>query len=125
MSSARNRPIGPRRDWDALADLLRAAGLPHYRVYAARRTAATRRSPRRGPGDLGSLRLRVTCGYTHVASPLVYDAAQRIGRALFTANETENETKNDEGRLSEGETPTSQTSRLSESNGRPIHCEFR
>ncbi|WP_425551143.1 tyrosine-type recombinase/integrase [Actinoallomurus vinaceus] len=122
------RPIDPRHDWDAWAGLLRSAGLPHYRVHAARHTAATLLLEQ-GVAlavvqeILGHSDIRVTRGYTHVASPLVHDAAQRIGQALFTANETKNETGDDEGRLSEGETPTSRTSRLSESNRRPIHYE--
>jgi hypothetical protein len=44
---------------------------------------------------MGHSDIRITRGYTHVASPLVQDAARRMGRALFGANETRNETTND------------------------------
>lgn len=94
-------PIDPRRDWDEWASLLSDAGLPHHRVHAARHTAATLLLEQ-GVAlavvqeMMGHSDIRVTRGYTHVASPLVHDAARRMGRALFGANET----TNGEGRLS-------------------------
>lgn len=82
------------------------AGLPHHRVHAARHTAATLLLEQ-GVAlavvqeILGHSDIRVTRAYTHVASLLVQDAAQRMGKALFGTNET----SNGKGRLSEGETP--------------------
>lgn len=84
------RPIDPRRDWDEWADLLHTAGLPHHRVHAARHTAATLLLEQ-GVAlavvqeMMGHSDIRVTRGYTHVAGPLVQDAARRMGRALFSA----------------------------------------
>jgi site-specific recombinase XerD len=82
------RPIDPRRDWDDWAELLKAAGLPHHRVHAARHTAATLLLEA-GVAlavvqeMLGHSDIRVTRNYTHVASPLMDDGAARMGKALF------------------------------------------
>lgn len=88
-------PIDPRRDWGEWADILKAAGFPHHGVHAARHTAATLLMEQ-GVAlavvqeMLGHYDIRVTRGYTHVASPLTQDAANRMGKALFgTATKNE------------------------------------
>jgi integrase len=87
-------PIDPRRDSGEWADILQAAGLPHRGVHAARHTAATLLMEQ-GVAlavvqeMLGHSDIRVTRGYTHVASPLTQDAANRMGKALCgTATKT-------------------------------------
>ena len=93
-------PIDPRRDWGEWADILKAAGLPHHGVHAARHTAATLLMEQ-GVAlavvqeMLGHSDIRVTRGYTHVASPLTQDAANRMGKALF-GTATKTATKNEE-----------------------------
>lgn len=82
------RPIDSRRDWQDWADLLKAAKIPHHKVHAARHTAATLMLEA-GVAlavvqeMLGHSDIRVTRGYTHVASPLMADGAARMGRTLF------------------------------------------
>jgi site-specific recombinase XerD len=93
-------PIDPRRDWGEWADILKTAGLPHHGVHAARHTAATLLMEQ-GVAlavvqeMLGHSDIRVTRGYTHVASPLTQDAANRLGKALF-GTATKTATKNEE-----------------------------
>jgi integrase len=78
------RPIDPRDDWDEWADILKAAGLAHRGVHAARHTAATLLLDQ-GVAlavvqeMLGHSDIRITRGYTHVSSPLTVEAARRMG----------------------------------------------
>ncbi len=82
------RPIDPRDDWQEWPDILRAAGVPHHGVHAARHSAA---SIMIDEGIaltvvqemLGHSDIRVTRGYVHTASPVARDAAARMGRAIF------------------------------------------
>lgn len=82
------RPIDPRANWQEWAGILAAAGVPHHGVHGMRHSAATFALDE-GVGlavvqeMLGRSDIRVTRLYTHVASPLAKDAAQRMGRALF------------------------------------------
>ena len=81
-------PIDPRADWQDWADILAEAGIPHAGTHAMRHSAATIALDQ-GVAlavvqeILGHSDIRVTRGYTHVASPLAEDAAARMGRALF------------------------------------------
>jgi integrase len=92
------RPIDPRADWQEWADILAAAGLPHFGVHAMRHSAAT---VALGEGIdlavvqemLGHSDIRVTRGYVHVSSPLAEDAAARVGRALFGPTATKTATR--------------------------------
>ena len=88
FAQADGKPIDPRRDWQEWGDILKAAGLPHAGTHAMRHSAA---SIALAEGIalpvvqemLGHSDIRMTRGYTHVASPLAEDAAGRMGRALF------------------------------------------
>jgi site-specific recombinase XerD len=62
-------------------------------VHAARHTAATLLMEKRitlavVQDLLGHSDIRVTRGYTHVASPLMHDAAGRLAKTLFGATAT-------------------------------------
>ncbi|MEV6986537.1 site-specific integrase [Sphaerisporangium sp. NPDC051017] len=82
------QPIDPRVDWDEWASIVKAAGLPHHKLHAQRHTAATL-ALEAGIAlavvqeMLGHSDIRVTRGYSHVASPLAQDAAQKMGKALW------------------------------------------
>lgn len=82
------RPIDPRQDWEEWAGILKAAGLEHLALHAGRHTAATL-ALEAGVAlavvqeMLGHADIRVTRGYTHVASPLMQDGARRLGKSLF------------------------------------------
>jgi integrase len=85
---ADGRPIDPAGDWQEWADILKAAGVPHHGVHAARHSAATVAIDEGVALTivqemLGHSDIRVTRGYVHTASPLAHDAAGRMGRALF------------------------------------------
>ena len=81
-------PLDPRADWQDWSDILAEAGIPHAGTHAMRHSAATIALDQ-GVAlavvqeMLGHSDIRVTRGYTHVASPLAEDAAARMGRALF------------------------------------------
>ena len=82
------RPIDPRRDWADWKDLLKAAGVRDARVHDGRHTAATLLIEmgvhvRTVMEILGHSDIRVTQRYTHVASPLAGEAAERMGQALW------------------------------------------
>ncbi|GII89238.1 site-specific integrase [Sphaerisporangium siamense] len=82
------QPIDPRVDWEEWADIVKEAGLRHHKLHAQRHTAATL-ALEAGIAlavvqeMLGHSDIRVTRGYSHVASPLAQDAAQKMGRALW------------------------------------------
>lgn len=88
FSHADGRPIDPADDWQDWADILKAAGVPHHGVHAARHSAATVAIDESVALTvvqemLGHSDIRVTRGYVHTASPLAHDAAARMGQALF------------------------------------------
>ena len=80
-------PIDPRRDWQEWTDILKAAGLPHYRLHAMRHSTATILLEKRVAlavvqEILGHSDIRVTRGYSHVSSALHDDAATRMGEVF-------------------------------------------
>lgn len=82
------RPVDPRRDWDEWKELLQAAGVRDVRVHDGRHTAGTLLIAqgvhiRAVQEILGHSDVRTTQGYTHVASEVARDAAQRMGAALW------------------------------------------
>jgi integrase len=82
------RPVDPRDDWQEWADILKAAGVPHHGVHAARHSAATVLIDEGIALTvvqelLGHSDIRVTRGYVHTSSPVAQDAAARMGRTLF------------------------------------------
>ena len=81
------RPIDPRRDWADWKGLLTAAGVRDARVHDGRHTAATLLIEmgvhvRIVMEILGHSDIRVTQRYTHMASPMAGEAAERMGQAL-------------------------------------------
>lgn len=81
-------PISRDDDWRDWKALLRAAGVRDARLHDARHTAATLLLEqgvhvRVVQEILGHARVTTTERYTHVASPQVRDASQRIGEALW------------------------------------------
>ncbi len=83
------RPIEPRDDWEAWKELLKAAGVRDARLHDARHTAATLLLEqgvdiRVVQEILGHSTLAMTRRYTHVTSKLAKDAADRMGRALWS-----------------------------------------
>jgi site-specific recombinase XerD len=81
-------PIDRSDDWRDWKDLLRAAGVRSVRVHDGRHTAATLLIEqgvhiRTVQEVLGHSRITVTERYTHVASPMVRDAAERMEKALW------------------------------------------
>lgn len=81
-------PVDGRRDWQEWSEILRAAGVRHVRVHDGRHTAGTLLVEqgvhvRVVQEILGHSDIRVTQRYTHVASPVAQDAAERMGRALW------------------------------------------
>lgn len=81
-------PVDPGRDHDEWQDLLTAAGVRTARVHDARHTAATLLLAQGVPlavvqEILGHSDIRVTRGYSHVASAMARDATDRIGRSLL------------------------------------------
>ncbi|HET6916647.1 MAG TPA: tyrosine-type recombinase/integrase [Acidimicrobiales bacterium] len=82
------RPIDPSRDYQAWKRLLKAAGVKHYRLHAARHSAATLLmlqdvQPRVVQGILGHSQISVTMRYQHAVDELKKDAAARMGAALW------------------------------------------
>jgi site-specific recombinase XerD len=82
------RPIDPRRDWGEWGEILKAAGLPRYRLHAMRHSAATIALDEGVPLSvvqemLGHSDVRITRRYTHVGKALAQDASARMGRALM------------------------------------------
>lgn len=87
------RPLDPGDDYDDWKDLLAAAGVREARVHDGRHTAATLLLAQGVPLEvvqelLGHSDIRVTRGYSHVASAMARDATDRMGRALFKGGST-------------------------------------
>ncbi|WP_320067666.1 site-specific integrase [Micromonospora sp. RTGN7] len=81
-------PIDPARDWRDWKAVLALAGVRDARVHDGRHTAATLLlaqgvDMRVVQELLGHSTIKVTEGYTHVASKLAREATQRMGRRLF------------------------------------------
>jgi len=81
-------PIARNEDWRDWKDLLKAAGVRDARVHDGRHTAGTLLIEqgvhvRTVQEILGHSRVTVTERYTHVASPMAQDAAERMNRALW------------------------------------------
>jgi integrase len=81
-------PIDRSDDWREWKAVLRAAGVRDGRLHDARHTAGTLMIEqgvhiRVVQEILGHARVTTTEKYTHVASPQVQDASQRIGSALW------------------------------------------
>jgi hypothetical protein len=103
--------------------ILAAAGIAHAGTHAMRHSAATI-ALEQGIAlavVLGHSDIRVTRGYVHVSSPLAEAAAATMGRAL-SRQLLPGETMSD---LRPSVPAGQRTSRLSESNRRPIHYEAR
>ena len=82
------RPIGNHSDWDEWRSLLKVAGIRQVRVHDARHTAATLLlaqgvDQRVVMEILGHSQIGMTSRYAHVLPPVMTDAAERIGRALW------------------------------------------
>jgi len=82
------RPIGNHADWDEWRALLKVAGIRQVRVHDARHTAATLLlaqgvDQRVVMEILGHSQISMTSKYAHVLPPVMTDAAERIGRALW------------------------------------------
>ncbi len=82
------RPLDPGDDYDDWKGLLAAAGVRDARVHDGRHTAATLLLAQGVALEvvqelLGHSDIRVTRGYSHVASAMARDATDRMGRALF------------------------------------------
>lgn len=83
------KPIDPRQDWQTWKDLLKAAGVRDARLHDARHTAATllltqKVQARVAMEVLGHSQVSLTLGtYSHVAPELSWDAAERMGDALW------------------------------------------
>jgi len=85
-------PVDARQDWAEWKELLREAGVREVRVYDVRHTAGTLLVAqgvhiRAVQEILGHSDVRTTEGYTHVASEIARDAAARMGRALWGADD--------------------------------------
>jgi integrase len=81
-------PIARNEDWRDWKDLLKAAGVRDARVHDGRHTAGTLLieqgvHARTVQEILGHSRITVTERYTHVASPMAQDAAERMNRVLW------------------------------------------
>lgn len=88
FARADGRPIDPRDDYDDWKDLLKAAGVRDARVHDGRHTAGTLLiemgvQVRTVQEILGHSDIRITQSYTHVASQVAKDAAERMGKALW------------------------------------------
>lgn len=88
FSQPDGRPVDPRQDYTEWKELLGIAGVRHARVHDGRHTAGTLLieqgvHPRTVQEILGHSDLRLVQRYTHVASPLVQEATQRMGTVLW------------------------------------------
>jgi integrase len=84
------RPLDPHEDWEEWKRICASVGVRDARVHDARHTAATLLLEqgvdiRVVQGILGHATLAVTRRYTHVTDKLARDAAARMGRALWVA----------------------------------------
>jgi integrase len=83
------QPIGNHADWEEWKTLLKAAGIRQVRVHDARHTAATLLlaqgvDQRVVMEILGHSQISMTSRYAHVLPAVMTDAAERIGRALWS-----------------------------------------
>jgi integrase len=83
------RPIDPREDWEEWGELLKSASVRYVRVHDGRHTAGTLLAEqgvhvRTIQQILGHTDVRTTQGYVHVGDPIVRDAAERMGNALWS-----------------------------------------
>jgi integrase len=81
-------PIDPGRDDDEWKTILKLAGVPDARVHDGRHTAATLLLAQGVRLEvvqeiLGHSDIRVTRGYTHVASAMARKATDSMGQVLF------------------------------------------
>lgn len=88
FATPKGLPIDRTEDWREWHQVLRAAGVRPGRLHDARHTAGTLLIEqgvhlRVVQEILGHTRITTTERYTHVASPQVRDASERIGRALL------------------------------------------
>lgn len=88
FATPRGAPIDRTEDWREWHAVLREAGVRPARLHDARHTAGTLLVEqgvhiRVVQEILGHTRVTTTERYTHVASPQVRDASERIGRALL------------------------------------------
>ncbi|MFY1673617.1 tyrosine-type recombinase/integrase [Plantactinospora sp. WMMB334] len=88
FATATGGPISPEADWDEWKALLKAAGVRDARVHDGRHTAATILLALGVPIEvvqelLGHSDIRLTRGYSKVASAMARDATDRIGGALL------------------------------------------
>jgi site-specific recombinase XerD len=89
FATPRGAPIDRTEDWREWHAVLREAGVRPARLHDARHTAGTLLVEqgvhiRVVQEILGHTRVTTTERYTHVASPQVRDATERIGRALLS-----------------------------------------
>jgi site-specific recombinase XerD len=88
FATLKGLPIDRTDDWREWHAVLKAAGVRWGRLHDARHTAGTLLveqgvHPRVVQEILGHTRITTTERHTHVASPQVRDATERIGRALL------------------------------------------
>jgi integrase len=88
FAHADGRPLDPGDDYDDWKELLGAAGVRDARVHDGRHTAATLLLAQGVALEvvqeiLGHSDIRVTRGYSHVASAMARDATERMGRSLL------------------------------------------
>lgn len=84
-------PIDPAADWHEWKALLADAGVRDARVHDGRHTAATlllaqHVDVRVAQELMGHSSIKVTEGYTHVASKMAREATARMGKRLFGAH---------------------------------------
>ncbi len=93
FAHADGRPLDPGDDFDDWKDLLAAAGVRDARVHDGRHTAATLLLAQGVRAEvvqelLGHSDIRVTRGYSHVASAMARAATDGMGAALLRGRET-------------------------------------
>lgn len=86
-------PVDPGRDDDEWHTILKSAGVPRARVHDSRHTAATLLLAQGYAIEvvqeiLGHSDIRVTRGYTHVASRMAREATDGMGRTLLGKRRT-------------------------------------
>ncbi|TDW91275.1 site-specific integrase [Kribbella sp. VKM Ac-2566] len=89
FADQRGRPINPRRDWAEFKAMLASSGIRDARPHDARHTAATLLLEqgvdiRVVQEILGHASLAVTKRYAHVRDKLTRDAAEKMGKALWS-----------------------------------------
>ena len=92
FTQVNGRPIDPSFDYRQWVAVLAASGLERRRLHDARHTAATMLlvsgvSTRAAMEFLGHSQIGQTVRYTHVAEELARETSDRLGRALFRAED--------------------------------------